>query len=103
MGGFPAPGQEDRTRPLMMLGGVLLLMGALLFVGRSEGESAPGSGNCQPAPMGPGAPISGPAGDSPINDAPSVTIIEDIRDTMRRLPDRQTPRGWGGRPKPKPG
>lgn len=115
MGGIPAPRHEDHARHLLMLGGVLLLVGALLFVGRSEEGTAADSGgsgasrtaipqgNYQPAPMVPGAPITGPAGGSPIKDAPSVTIIQDVRETMERLPDRQTPRGWGGRPTKKPG
>ena len=119
MGGFPAPRHEERNRNLLMFGGVLLLMAVLLFVGRSRGEATSGSGpgfdgsngtrsaiprgNYQPAPMVPGAPITSQPGGSPINDAPSVTIIQDVRETMQRYPDRNTPKGWGGRPKKKPG
>ena len=98
-------------RHLMMLGGVLLLMGALLFVGRAESGSSPkafdsGSsvprGDYQPAPMIPGTPITALPGGSPLNDGPSVTIIRDVRETMQRLPDRETPKGWT-LPKKKPG
>ena len=98
-------------RHLMMLGGVLLLMGALLFVGRAESGSSPDSfgsdssvprGNYQPAPQIPGTPITVLPGGSPLNDAPSVTIIRDVREKMKRLPDRETPRGWT-LPKKKPG
>ena len=113
MGGFPAPSHEDRSRPLMLLGTAFLLIGGLLFAAKLRGEEAPESGtkdrpgasvprgNYQPAPMLPNTPITSQPGGSPINDTPDVTIIQDVRDTMRRLPlDRNNPKGWTN-PKPK--
>jgi hypothetical protein len=100
----------------MMVGGALVLIVGLLIVSNARGERKPGfesdrgpervgpSGNYQPAPMLPNVPLTGIEGGSPINDAPDHTVIQDVRDTMRRLPlDRNTPRGWSN-PKPrKPG
>jgi hypothetical protein len=97
---------------MLLLGASLLLIGILLFVAKAEGDgsgsfgdpgSGPGarppSGNWQPAPMVPNTPITSQPGGSPINDAPDITIVHDVRETMRRLPDRQTPKGWSN-PRP---
>lgn len=46
----------------------------------------------QPAPFLPNAPIST---NSPFGDTPDITIVEDTRAILRRLPlDRNTPQGW---------
>jgi len=113
MGGFPARGRENASRPLMMVGGALVLIVTLLVVSNARGERGPGSGagggpgvrmpggNYQPAPMLPNTPLMNLPGGSPINDAPPVTVIQDVRKTLNRLPlDRNTPKGWSN-PKPK--
>jgi hypothetical protein len=54
--------------------------------------------------MLPNVPLQNLPGGSPVNDAPSVSVIEDVRDTMRRLPlDRNTPKGWSNPKARKPG
>jgi hypothetical protein len=112
MTGFPATSREERTRTLMLVGGMLLLMAGLLFSSKLMGETprdtfggegppaeAP-RGNYQPAPMVPNTPLTGVPGGSPLNDTPDVTIVQDVRETMNRLPlDRNTPKGWSN-PKP---
>lgn len=112
MSGFPVRNQEESNRPWLLLGGSLLLIGVLLFAANMEEGDAgsltgpgntpgarPPSGNYQPAPMVPNTPITSQPGGSPINDTPDITIVHDVRDTMRRLPDRQTPKGWSN-PRP---
>jgi hypothetical protein len=100
----------------MMVGGALVLIVTLLIVSNARGERGPGStadrdgggrvprGNYQPAPMLPNTPLMNQPGGSPINDSPDVTAVQDVRDTLRRLPlDRNNPKGWSN-PKPrKPG
>jgi len=117
MGGFPAPGREDGARPLMLIGTALILIVGLLVVSRARGERGPGSevgdgpkagaprGNYQPAPMLPNTPLMNQPGGSPINDAPSVTAVQRVRETLRRLPldDRNTPKGWSNPKVKKPG
>lgn len=107
MGGFPVQSQGDGNRPFILLGASLLLIVVLLFASQYAGDDSasiadpergpgarPPSGNYQPGPMVPNAPITSLPGGSPINDTPDITIVNDVRDTMRRLPDRQTPKGW---------
>lgn len=101
---------ESNSKPLFLLAGVLIAMVGLLVVSKMTGDdelagmSDPGKpgaahGNYQPLPFLPNAPLTQFEGGSPINDAPSVTIVHDVREMMHRIPDRNTPVGWGGLPK----
>lgn len=96
---------DDTARPLMLLGlTILLVVGLLAFAGgRGDGDGSarrtlPGGGM---APLVPGAPIDGVIND-PVPGGPPVTIIQDVRETLHRLPlDRNNPQGWSN-PVPKP-
>ena len=100
------PESDDSARPLFLLGGVILLVVALLAL--SKGDEPPGAA---PEPRGgggggagimvPGAPVDGVV-NSPVPGGPGVTVVEDVRETLYRLPlDRNTPQGWTN-PAPKP-
>ena len=98
--------QDDGANPLMVLGlTILLVVGLLAFSGALGGGAEEprevrirGGGGVT---LVPGAPVDGVV-NSPVPNGPSVTIIEDVRDTMNRLPlDRNNPKGWTN-PKPKP-
>jgi hypothetical protein len=99
---------ESNSRPLFLLAGVLIVMVGLLVVSKATnddgakalpGQGGPGAsgpaGNYQPLPFLPNAPLTQFEGGSPINDAPSVTAVQDVREMVHRLPlDRNTPQGW---------
>ena len=97
---------DERAKPLFLVVTALLLMGGLLGVSAilSRGDDAPSAGvsgpggRYQPAPMLPQSPVDtcNPAGNPP-----PMTIIQDTREFLHRLPlDRNTPKGWSN-PVPK--
>ena len=95
------PGHHDgNLRPLMLLGGSVLFVAALLIADGMIGKEKPEERNVNLPGGGavslfPGAPLPNLPGGSPVPDGgPSVTIIQDVRETMNRLPlDRNTPPG----------
>ncbi len=100
---------EEGTRPLLLIGLTAVFVAVLLIVSGGEDEGkARASPRGRPAtggyvPIVPGAPVDGITG-SPIKDAPPVTIIDDVRETLHRLPlDRNNPPDVPPPPKRKPG
>jgi len=98
------PTEGRGTAPIAWLGFCVLTIGVLLVGARIVGEpEAPpvtgddgGGGGYQPIPLLPNTPITELPGGSPVPDGgPSVTIIQDVRETLERLPlDRNNPKGW---------
>jgi hypothetical protein len=108
---------EREARPLLLLFLTFLLVGGLLILSgileeddpppaqaRSPDASGGGRGGGGAGIFVPGAPVGGYEGGSPLPDGgPAVTIIQDVRETMRRLPlDRNNPETYDPRPRPKP-
>lgn len=64
------------------------------------GGGGGGAGGSQPLPLLPQAPVDT---NSPAGDAPPVTIIQDTREMLHRLPlDRNHPKGWTNPSVPNP-
>ena len=92
--------EESNLRPLMLLGGAIVFVAAILIVDGAIGDDRKADRDVNPPDRGggstsliPGAPVPGLAGGSPVPDGPAVTIIQDVREIMNRLPDRNTPIG----------
>ena len=108
----PQAETQSNTTPLFLAGGALLFIAILLLV--SGGQSAndteteilptsDGGGGGGSVSMIPGAPVPVGAGGSPIPGAPPVTIIQDVRETLHRLPlDRNNPEKYDPPPRPRP-
>jgi hypothetical protein len=93
---------ENQANPVFYVCLAFLLMGFLFGVsmivsGGSEAEdpaapNASGGGGAYPLPIFPHSPVNT---NSPVPNGPAVTIVEDVRETMHRLPlDRNNPKGW---------
>ncbi len=95
----PSPAQETQSRPLLLLGGSLVLMAVLMaFSGSETDEQAANSGSSPTikdlgggrggaGAFVPGAPL--PAGlqnGGGLPSGPGCSVIEDVRDTLYRLP-----------------
>jgi hypothetical protein len=86
---------EAPARPILLLGLTVAFIAGLLLVsggdgpgpiGRKAPTRLPGA-----MPLIPGAPLDGVVG-SPVPSAPPSTIIDDVRQTLKRLPlDRNHP------------
>lgn len=104
---------EGDGRALYLVGLTVLLVTFLVAVSAILGRTSSHKGDPPAADGGgggggmvhmiPGAPSPiRPEGTFP--DGPAYTIVEDIRETMNRLPDRNLPKGWPDptvEPKPK--
>ena len=90
---------ESHSSPLLLLGGALVLMAALLaFSGGEDGEQCAeadgkttikdlGGGGGGAGAFIPGAPLPmGFQNGAGIPDGPGSTVIEDVRDTLYRMP-----------------
>ena len=96
--------EENQANPLFYVCLAFLLMGFLfgvsMIVSGDAGDAGPasatggegGGGGGYPLPLFPHSPVNT---NSPVPDGPAVTIVQDVRETMHRLPlDRNNPKGW---------
>ena len=97
---YDTPEAEGASRPIFYVCLALLFMGflfgvSMILAGDDEseapGKTTDGRRGSGPLPIFPHSPVYT---NSPVPDGPSVTIVQDIRETMRRLPDRNLPKGW---------
>jgi len=99
--------RDDEARPLLLLGLTIVFICTVLLLAGGRDDGCPpargrsaGGGHSL---LVPGSPVDSVTG-SPIKDAPPVTIVNDVRETLRRLPlDRNNPPGMPPPPKRKPG
>ena len=93
---------KPQARPGWLLSGTVAFMAFLLVLsgvldGDSETEdrsgiSLPGEGGGGAGTLVPGAPLQNLPGGSPVPDGPGTGIIQDVRETLYRLPlDRNNP------------
>jgi hypothetical protein len=96
---------DSPARPLLLLGLTGAFITFLLLVsggGDAKFSAQPKAPGRLPGaiPRIPGAPIDGIV-NRPVPSAPPTTIIDDVRETLHRLPlDRNTPPGAGPARKP---
>ena len=108
----PPPTTGDGSNPLFWVLISGLLVGGLVLVstilssnpakGRTVNRSAPGGGRDGSGVIvrAPGATVASPHATG-LPDGPPVTIIQDVRRRLNRLPlDRNHPKGWTNRPVP---
>lgn len=108
----PRTEAESKATPMLLAGGAILFIAILVLVSGGEhaerakadlDPTSAGSGRGGAVSLVPGAPVGVGAGGSPVPDAPPMTIIEDIRETLHRLPlDRNNPEKYDPPPRPKP-
>lgn len=103
--------EQSQANPLLYVCLAFLLMGflfglSMIFTGGEEArEPAPpvgsGGGGGGIQHLFPGAPVTGI---SPVPQGPAITVVEDVRETLNRLPlDRNNPQGWSNPGVKKPG
>ena len=95
----PSPDKEPQSRPLLLLGGALVLMAVLMVFSGSESDqqasnsdSSPtikdlGGGRGGAGAFVPGAPLPmGLQNGAGLPSGPGCSVVEDVRDTLYRLP-----------------